>query len=102
MKINEAQKYSYNLFLEQNKRLGRPWTPFIMVSKMLEEAGEVSEAILGLEGIKSGEKYTKEVLGRELSDLLYNILIIAESYEINIEKFYKPTIDKYEEKLFAL
>ena len=100
MRIGEAQRYSYQLFLDQNRRLGRSWTPFVMVSKTLEEAGEVSEVVLGLEGIKSREGYTREMLGRELSDLLYNVFIIAESYGLNLEEFYKPTIDKYEEKLF--
>ena len=71
-----------------------------MATKMLEEAGEVAEVILGLEGIKPRGNFSDEMLGRELSDLLYNIFIIAETYEIDLEYIYKHTITKYEENLF--
>lgn len=71
-----------------------------MAAKMLEEAGEVASVILGLEGIKPKGTYSEEMLGRELSDLLYNVFIIAETYDIDLEHVYKQTIDKYEEYLF--
>ena len=72
-----------------------------MATKMLEEAGEVASDILGLEGIKPKGAFTKEMLGRELSDLLYNIFIIAETYDIDLESVYIDTIDKYEDHLFT-
>ena len=72
-----------------------------MATKMLEEAGEVASDILGLEGIKPKGVFTKEMLGRELSDLLYNIFIIAETYDIDLESVYIDTIDKYEDHLFT-
>jgi len=68
---------------------------------MLEEAGEVASDIIGLEGYKPKGKYTEEMLGRELSDLLYNIFIIAETYAIDLESVYTQTIDKYENYLFS-
>jgi len=92
--------YSYAQFMEHNKRLGKTWTPFTMTTKMLEEAGEVASVVLGLEGVKPRGVYTKEMLGRELSDLLYNIFIIAETYSVDLDSVYQPTIDKYEESLF--
>ena len=67
----------------------------------LEEAGEVASDIIGLEGYKPKGNYTEEMLGRELSDLLYNIFIIAETYDIDLESVYTHTIDKYEEYLFS-
>ncbi len=71
-----------------------------MATKMLEEAGEVASDLLGLEGYKPKGNYTEEMLGRELSDLLYNIFIIAETYGIDLESVYTHTIDKYEDYLF--
>jgi len=100
LKISEAQTHSYRQFTDHNERLGKTWTPFTMATKMLEEAGEVASAILGLEGIKPRGNYTETTLGRELSDLLYNVFIIAETYHIDLEHAYKQTIDKYEEYLF--
>jgi NTP pyrophosphatase (non-canonical NTP hydrolase) len=100
LKISEAQTYSYRQFIDQNERLGKSWTPFVMATKMLEESGEVASVILGLEGVKPKGDFSDEMLGRELSDLLYNIFIIAETYDIDLEHVYKHTIDKYEEYLF--
>ena len=71
-----------------------------MTTKMLEEAGEVAADIMGLEGYKPKGNYTEDMLGRELSDLLYNIFIIAETYDIDLESAYKRTIEKYEDYLF--
>jgi NTP pyrophosphatase (non-canonical NTP hydrolase) len=54
---------------------GKGWTPFVMVTDLLEEAGEVAAVVKGLEGFKPPEKpKTKEMLATELSDLLYIIL----------------------------
>lgn len=100
LKISEAQTYSYKQFTDHNEQLGKSWTPFIMATKMLEEAGEVASVILGLEGIKPKGDFSEEMLERELSDLLYNVFIIAETYDIDLEHVYKQTIDKYEEYLF--
>jgi NTP pyrophosphatase (non-canonical NTP hydrolase) len=71
-----------------------------MVTKLLEEAGEVAGEILGLEGIKPIGEYSSSTLGRELSDLLYDIFIIAEAYGVDLESMYPATIDKYEKHLF--
>lgn len=100
LNINEAQKYSYHQFRDHNERLGKTWTPFIMTTKMIEEAGEVAEVVLGLEGVKPNGSYSREMLGRELSDLMYNLFIIAETYNIDLESVYKQTIDNYTEYLF--
>jgi NTP pyrophosphatase (non-canonical NTP hydrolase) len=101
LKISKAQTHSYRQINNHNERLGREWSPFLMATKMLEEAGEVASDILGLEGIKPKGDFTKEMLGRELSDLLYNIFIIAETYDIDLESVYIDTIDKYEDHLFT-
>jgi NTP pyrophosphatase (non-canonical NTP hydrolase) len=100
LNINEAQKYSYHQFQDHNERLGKTWTPFTMTTKMLEEAGEVAEVVLGLEGIKPKGSYSREMLGRELSDLMYNVFIIAETYDIDLDSVYRQTIDKYAKLLF--
>jgi NTP pyrophosphatase (non-canonical NTP hydrolase) len=71
-----------------------------MTTKMIEEAGEVAEVVLGLEGVKPKGSYSRKMLGRELSDLMYNVFIIAETYDIDLDSVYKQTIDKYAKLLF--
>jgi len=75
---------------------GKGWTPFVIVTDLLEEAGEVAAAIKGLEGFKPPEKpKTKEMLATELSDLLYMVFVLAENYGIELEEAFMQTVNDY-------
>ena len=75
---------------------GKSWTSFVMVTDLLEEAGEVAAVVKGLEGFKPPEKpKTKEMLATELSDLLYIIFVLAEHYGINLEESFLQTVNNY-------
>jgi NTP pyrophosphatase (non-canonical NTP hydrolase) len=75
---------------------GKGWTPFVMVTDLLEEAGEVASVVKGLEGYKPPEKpKTKEMLATELSDMLYIIFVLAEHYDINLEEVFIQTVNDY-------
>jgi NTP pyrophosphatase (non-canonical NTP hydrolase) len=75
---------------------GKGWTPFVMVTDLLEEAGEVAAVVKGLEGFKPPEKpRTKEMLATELSDLLYIIFVLAEHYGIEVEEAFMQTVNDY-------
>jgi NTP pyrophosphatase (non-canonical NTP hydrolase) len=102
----EAQKLSGKIFRQINEKLdvmrGKGWNPFIIVTDILEEAGEVASIVKGLEGYKPPEKpKTKEMLATELSDLLcsteYSCLL---STKINLEKVFIPTIQDYYKRRF--
>ncbi len=55
---------------------------------------------MGLEGFKPPDKpKTRDMLGKELSDLLYDVLLIAETYDVDLETVYRKTIDAYPEYL---
>jgi len=83
-KINEV--------LDPNR--GKSWTPFVMVTDLLKEAGEAAAAIKGLEGFKLQEKpKTKEMLATELSDMLYMIFVLAENYGIELEEAFMQTMN---------
>ncbi len=75
---------------------GKSWTPFVMVTDLLEEAGEVAAVVKGLEGFKPPEKpKTKEMLATELSDMLYIIFVLAAHYGINLEEPFQQTVNDY-------
>ena len=96
----EAQTVSWKIFRKINDKLdasrGRGWDPFVIVTDILEEAGEVAAVVKGLEGFKPPEKLkTKEMLAKELSDLLYGIFVLAEHYGINIEDNFLEHVNNY-------
>ena len=98
--LRDAQHLCWKNFRKINEKLdparGQGWTPFVMVTDLLEEAGEVAAVVKGLEGFKPPEKpKTKEMLATELSDLLYIIFILAEHYGINLEESFLQTVNEY-------
>lgn len=97
--IAEAQKATFELFKEINERRTVSWTPFALVTDLLEEAGEVASAVKGLEGYKPPDKpKSKEMLATELSDVLYAVFVLAETYGIDLEESYQQTTDSYRER----
>jgi len=94
--LSEAQHMCWKVFHKINTKLDRDWTPFAMVTDILEEAGEVASAVKGLEGFKPPEKpKTKEMLATELSDLLYMIFVLAEHYKIDLGELFLQTVNDY-------
>jgi len=98
--LQEAQLVSWKIFRKINNKLDatrvRGWDPFVIVTDLLEEAGEVAGVVKGLEGFKPPEKpKTKEMLAKELSDLLYGIFVLAEHYGINLEETYLEHVNDY-------
>jgi len=56
----------------------------------------VAGVVKGLEGFKPSNKpKTKEMLARELSDLLYGIFVLAEHYGLNLEEVFLETVNDY-------
>jgi NTP pyrophosphatase (non-canonical NTP hydrolase) len=98
--LAEAQRLSARIFREINEKLdvirGKGWNPFVIVTDLLEEAGEVASTVKGLEGYKPPEKpKTRQMLATELSDLLYAIFVLAEHYNLNLEETFLRTVQNY-------
>jgi len=97
--IAEAQKATFELFKEISEKRTVSWTPFALVTDLLEEAGEVASAVKALEGYKPPDKpKSKEMLATELSDVLYAVFVLAETYGIDLEESYQQTTDSYRER----
>jgi len=98
--LRDAQHMCWKNFTKINDKLdperGRGLTPFVMMTDLLEEAGEVAAVVKGLEGFKPPEKpKTKDMLATELSDLLYIIFVLAEHYGIELEESFLQTVNDY-------
>jgi NTP pyrophosphatase (non-canonical NTP hydrolase) len=98
--FRDAQHLCWENFKKINSELdpgrGRGWTPFVMTTDLLEEAGEVAAVVKGLEGFKPPEKIkTTEMLATELSDLLYIIFVLAGHYGIELSESLPQTINGY-------
>jgi NTP pyrophosphatase (non-canonical NTP hydrolase) len=98
--LRDEQHLCWKNFRKINDKLdperGKGWTPFVMVTDLLEEAGEAASVVKGLEGFEPPEKpKTKEMLATELSDMLYIIFVLAEHYGIELEEAFMQTMNDY-------
>lgn len=98
--LRDAQYASWKIFHRINSKLdaerGRGWDPFVIVVDVLEEAGEVASVVKGLEGFKPpGKPKDKEMLAKELTDLLYGIFVLAEHYGVNLEENFLQHVNDY-------
>jgi NTP pyrophosphatase (non-canonical NTP hydrolase) len=98
--LRDAQHVCWKTFRRINDKLEqercKEWTSFVMVTDLLEEAGEVAAVVKGLEGFKPPDKpKTKEMLGTELSDMLYMIFVLAQHYGVELEDVFLETVNNY-------
>ena len=64
---------------------------------MGEELGEINRCILRLEGYKK-EPYVKKALAEEIVDLLYLTVKLANKAEIDLDKEWVASFERYEKK----
>jgi NTP pyrophosphatase (non-canonical NTP hydrolase) len=82
---------------------GKKWRPEIRTLDLVEEVGELCNAVLIKEGHK-GKKRTKGELADSIVDILFDLILIADNYRIDIGKEYfkmiKDIIRRQKEKQF--
>ena len=106
MNINEYTKWLIDFY---KKRSWYDYNTFIRVNFLTEEVGEVSRAVRSLEigrdrpdeETKSEERY-KENLMEELGDVLDNIIILADKYDISLDEIMNYHKNKLEERFKML
>ena len=96
MEIKEAQKKAEELILHY----GDYWEPLSMLARLVEETGELARAM----NIKYGGKKSKHdgdgrEIEKELVDVLFTVLALANSQKIDIEKEYLEKVEKDYEKM---
>ena len=94
--LAQAQQWAYQIFRDINETKLQQWTPFIVMTDLLEEAGEVAAVVKGIEGYKPPNKpKTKAMLAMEMADLLYCLFVLAEMYEISLTDTFLKTVSNY-------
>jgi len=98
--LQDAQHVSWKIFRKINDKLDlervKGWNPCITVADLLKEAGEVAAIVKGLEGFKQPENTkTKEMLAKELNNVLYSVFVLAEHYGVSLEETFLEQVNDY-------
>ena len=98
--MRDAQHICWKNFKKINEVLnperGKTWTPLVMATDLLQEAGEVAAAVKRIEGSEAADKpKIKEALASGISDLIFAVFVIAEHYGIELEEAFMQTVNDY-------
>jgi len=77
---------------------GPDWSPEVRTLDLMEEVGELCNAILVQEGHKH-KKRARAELADSLCDVLYNILLLSSLYKINLEQEYQQMLERLIERI---
>ncbi len=71
---------------------------FLYLSRITEEIGNLSAAVLSKEGIKTEENINNTELPRVFADSIYSIILLAQKMNINLDKAMDEKIKRIEEE----
>jgi NTP pyrophosphatase (non-canonical NTP hydrolase) len=82
----------------ERKKIGRTWTNSEIMEGFVVDVGELMRIVMEKEGIRKGRNINEE-LKHEMGDCLYSLLVLAEKYEIDLEKAFEDTMDKLKDRI---
>ncbi|MEK6962952.1 MAG: MazG nucleotide pyrophosphohydrolase domain-containing protein [Nanoarchaeota archaeon] len=88
--IKDAQTWTKEAWKQSDKAL----TDNDMYLFLMEEIGEMAEAIRKMKGNKANKPFTPD-LEKELGDILLSLLTIAVRYDIDLEKAFEKTKNQF-------
>jgi len=89
-------KYNLNQAIKDTKKIvekmpkSKKWPVHARLAELFEEVGELANAIQTEEGYKTKKRQKSEVTD-SVCDILFELLLIADIYKINLDKEY-PTV----------
>lgn len=88
--ISETQKQADNMPSEG-------WTVHTRFVELVEEVGELANAIQTFEGFKSKNRQKAEITN-SVCDILYEVFLIASHYKIDLDREYPAVLEEIEER----
>lgn len=76
----------------------KEWTPHHRFTELVEEVGELANAIQTKEGYKSAKRKKSEVTD-SICDILYEVLMMASMYKIDLNKEYPKVLKQLKQRI---
>ena len=93
MKLKQIQNWTREAWKESNKTVDEKMELIFL----MEEIGEMAEAIRKMQGKKKNKKI-KVDLEKEMGDILLSIVSLANRYNIDLEKAFSKTMKSIEKR----
>ena len=82
----------------ETKRYGRAWTREEIMLGFVGDVGDLTKLVVAQEGVRDISDSDAK-LAHELSDCLWSVLVLAQMYDIDLERAFVETMDQLEEHL---
>lgn len=82
----------------EQRRTGRTWTREEIMQGFVVDVGDLMKLVMARAGARRADDVDTK-LAHELSDCLWSILVLAKSYDVDLEKEFLRTMDELETKL---
>ena len=86
----EMEKMSY----------GRAWTREEIALGFVGDVGDLVKLVAALEGVREIPE-AKGKIAHELADCLWSVMVLAQSYDIDLEEAFLRSMDELEERIEA-
>lgn len=95
MKLNEAVKQTRKV---KDQMPGEPWGIYQRFNDLVEEVGELANAIQVKEGWKTKNRAKSELVD-SVCDVLYSILLVSDHYKVDLEKEYPKVLKGLKQRI---
>lgn len=82
----------------EKRNHGKEWGNEQLMEGFVGDVGDLMKIVQAKEGFRD-MKDVDEKLAHELSDCLWSIIVIAERYNLDLEKVFMQNMDKLEDKI---
>lgn len=80
--------------------MGRPWTGTELALGFAGDVGELAKLVMAKEGRRSTRHQDLDAaLAHELADCLWSVLVLAKTYNVDLEQAFNHTMDQLETSL---
>jgi NTP pyrophosphatase (non-canonical NTP hydrolase) len=90
-----------NLYFQLNEHeTGRRWTNEETTLGLVGDVGDLAKLVMAQEGAREVDG-GRAALGHELADCLWSVLVLANSYDIDLEREFQTTMRELERSITA-
>lgn len=82
----------------ETKRLGRPWTRSELMQGFVGDVGDLAKLVMAKEGSRTILDVDTK-MAHELADCLWSILVLANQYDIDLEKEFVKNMDSLNKRI---
>jgi NTP pyrophosphatase (non-canonical NTP hydrolase) len=96
--FKEARDRTLEVVSRIEELTGKKWGPEARFIDLVEEVGELANAILVKENIKTRKKRSSD-LADSIADVLYNLILLAHLYGFELDKIYEEMLDELKKRV---